>query len=235
MGEIMAKDDTTTAFDEVVRKVQVLDRVAERYRSEGYEVIRAAGKGILPIQIDHLRESVDLIAHRGDEWVVVEVKRRDELYDINPLAIAIQHNLPEWRYDLVVYPPDGVDGIPLEAGEPSSEYVESLLKESQELLGFNMTRASLLVGWSAAESAMRTAARREKLPIGNGDPHFVLKTLYSNGIVSFDVYDKLRRGLDGRNRLVHGLAVNGFAPDDVRFVIESARQLLCPAGVSAEA
>ena len=168
-----------------LEKKQVLDRVAERYRSEGYEVILAASTGALPVEIDHLRESVDLIAHRSDEWVVIEVKRRDELYDINPLAIAIQRNLPEWRYDLVVYPPGGVDDIPLEAGEPSSEYVESLLKKSQELLGFNKTRASLLVGWSAAESAMRTAARRENLPIGDGDPRFVLKTLYSNGIVSF--------------------------------------------------
>jgi hypothetical protein len=167
--------------------------------------------------------------------VVIEVKRRDELYDINPLAIAIQRNLPEWRYDLVVYPPDGVDGIPLEAGEPSPEYVESLLKEAQELLGFNKTRASLLVGWSATEAAMRAAAQREKVGIGNGDPHFVLKTLYSNGIVSFDVYEKLRRGLDGRNRLVHGLAFNGLGPDDVRFVIDSARQLLCPTAISAEA
>jgi hypothetical protein len=108
---------------------------------------------------------VDLIAHRGDEWVVIEVKRRDELYDINPLAIAIQGNLPDWRYDLVGYPPDGVDGIPLEAGEPTPEYVESPLKDAHELLGFNKTRASLLVGWSATESAMRAAAPRENLPI----------------------------------------------------------------------
>jgi len=223
----MGKDETRTPFDEPVRKAQVLDRVTERYRSEGYEIIRAAGKGHLPIEIDHLRDSVDLIAHRGDEWVVIEVKRRDEFYDINPLAIAIQRNLPEWRYDLVVYPPDGVDGIQLEAGEPSSE--------SQELLGFNMTRASLLVSWSTAESAMRTAARRESLPIGNGDPHFVLKTLYSNGIVSFEMYERLRLALDGRNRLVHGLAFNGLGSEDVQFVIDSARQLLCPTAISAEA
>jgi REase_AHJR-like len=142
---------------------QVLDRVAERYRSEGYEVTKAAATGALPIEIDHARNDVDLIAHKGDEWVVVQVKRRDQLYEINPLAVAIKQDLPEWRYDLVVYPPDGVDEVPLEDGEPDPDYIESLFKEAQDLLASGMLRASLLIVWSATESAMRTSARRENI------------------------------------------------------------------------
>ena len=84
--------------------------------------------------LDELRESVDLIARRDDKWVAVEVKRRDQLHGINPLAVAIKQNLPKWRYDLVVYPPDGIDEIPLEDGEPDQHYVDSLLKEAQEFL-----------------------------------------------------------------------------------------------------
>ena len=68
-----------------------------------------------------------------------------------------------------------------------------------------------------------------------GDPRFVLKTLYGNGVVSFDVYDRLGRCLSYRNRLVHGLPVNNLEPGDVRFMIESARHLLCPATAAAEA
>lgn len=89
--------------------------------------------------------------------------------------------------------------------------------------------------WAAAESAMRSSARRENLEIGNGDPAFVLKTLYSNGVVSFDVYEGFRSGLNDRNRLVHGLSVNDLRPDNIRFMIESARNLLCPATASSEA
>jgi hypothetical protein len=218
-----------------MKKHDVLESVAERYRSEGYQVMVAANRGILPSEINHLRESVDLIAYKDDERVAIEVKRRDQLYEINPLAEAIKQNLPEWRYDLVVYPPDGVDGIPLEDGEPDPDYVEALLKEAHEFLDSGKLRASFLMTWAAAESAMRTAARRENLEIGNGDPAFVLKTLYSNGVVSFDVYDGFRRCLDDRNRLVHGLSVNVLQPDNIRFMIESARNLLCPATASSEA
>jgi hypothetical protein len=218
-----------------MKKHDVLESVAERYRSEGYQVMVAANRGALPSEINHLRESVDLIAYKDDEWVAIEVKRRDQLYEINPLAEAIKHNLPEWRYDLVVYPPDGVDGIPLEDGEPDPDYVEGLLKEALELLGSGTLRASFLMTWAAAESAMRTSARRENLEIGNGDPDFVLKTLYSNGVVSFDVYEGFRSCLNDRNRLVHGLSVNDLQPDNIRFMIESARNLLCPATASSEA
>jgi REase_AHJR-like len=220
---------------DVMNKHDALNRVAQQYRDEGYQVTMAASKGALPIAIDHLRESVDLIAQRGDQWVAVEVKRRDQLHEINPMAIAIEQNLPKWTYDLVVYPPDGIDGIPLEDGEPDPDYVEALLIEARELLDSGKLRASFLMTWAAAESAMRTSARRENLEIGNGDPSFVLKTIYSNGVVSFDVYERFRRSLVDRNRLVHGLSVNDLAPDDIRFMIESARNLLCPATASSRA
>ena len=201
----------------------------------GYHVTLAAGEGVLPMGLDELRESVDLIARRNDKWVAVEVKRRDQLHGINPLAVAIKQNLPKWRYDLVVYPPDGIDEIPLEDGEPDQHYVDSLLKEAQEFLDSGKLRASFLMTWAAAESAMRTLARREKLEIGNGDPGFVLKTLYSNGVVSFEVYERFRGSLDERNRLVHGLSVDDLDPDDIRFMIESAKSLLCPTTASSEA
>lgn len=160
---------------------------------------------------------------------------RDQLYEINPLAIAIREKLPEWRYDLVVYPPDGVDEIPLEVGEPDSEYVESLLKEAQELLDAGKLRASFLMAWSAAETTMRTWARRENLEIGNGDPRFVLKTLYGNGVVPFDVYERFGRCLSDRNRLAHGLPVNNLEPDDIRLMIETARHVVSPATAAAKA
>jgi len=234
MSSLTMRRPTKTPFGDVMKKHEVLESVAERYRDEGYQVVLAANKGVLPIEIDHLRESVDLIAERSDQWVAIEVKRRDQLYEINPLAETIKQNLPEWRYDLVVYPPDGVDGIPLEDGEPDPDYVAALLKEAHELLDSGKLRASFVMTWAAAESAMRTSARRERLEIGNGDPRFVFKTLYTNGVISFENYERFQRCLDIRNRLVHGLSVNGLQPGDISFMIESARNLLCPATASSK-
>lgn len=217
-------------------RYDVLQQVEERYKSEGYRVTRAAGKGVLPAPIAHLRDDVDLIAQKGDKFIAIEVKRRDQLYDLAPpLEEAVKRHLPGWSYDLIVYPPDGVDGIPLEDGEPSPEYVESLLAEAQQLLGLEMPRAAFLVAWAAIESSMRAAARRDQVDIRDGAPDFVLRSLLSNGLISREDYDRARRCLDERNRLVHGLAVDRLEPDDVRFMIDFARQLLCGQPTTSDA
>jgi len=126
---------------------EVMLKVADKYRSEGYSVREAAGTGLVPKEIDHLRDRIDLIAEKDGEHVVVEVKRRDELYEISPLAVAVDQLLPGWSYDLVVYPPAGVDDIPLEDGEPSQDYIESLWTEAQELVDSGKPRAAFLVAW----------------------------------------------------------------------------------------
>lgn len=216
-------------------KDEIVEQAAAKYESEGYRVTRAAGTGVVPAEIAQLRKHIDLIAEKEGEYVVVEVKRRDRLYEISPLEMTVNRELPGFRYNLVVYPPGGVDDIPLEDGEPSAEYVESLFDEAQRLVDLDKPRAAFLIAWSAVESAMRESLRREQIEMGDGAPSFVLKTLYSNGIISFEDYERLRQCLEARNRLVHGLAMNRrLEPDDIRFMIEFAKQLQCANRVSSD-
>jgi hypothetical protein len=209
-------------------------QLADQYRSEGYDV-STAGEGTLPPELSNLRDHVDLIARKNGRSVAIEVKRRDQLYQLNPPEAARIQALPGWSYDLAVYPPDGIDDIPLEDGEPSPEYVESLLAEARRALDLDQNRAAFLVAWSAVETAMRTAARREDLDIERGVPRFVLTTLYSDGVVSDEDYERLRVCLNKRNRLVHGLPVDQLEPGEIEFLIECARHLLCEAPEPADA
>lgn len=194
----------------------------------------AAETDLLPDGLSGLPGQIDLVAEKGGKYSAIEVKRRDELYEIGPLAEAIK-DLPGWDYDLVVYPPDGADEIPLEDGEPSPEYVESLLAEAQRSLDLGQPRGAFLVAWSATETAMWTAARREGLEIKEGVPQFVLTTLYSNGVISFEDYDRLGHRLNLRNRLVHGLPVDHLGPGEIEFLIEYARHLISRAPQPADA
>ena len=50
------------------------EKVAEKYRSKGYPVTMAAGPGVVPRPIDHLRDQLDLIAQKGQEYVAIEVR-----------------------------------------------------------------------------------------------------------------------------------------------------------------
>jgi len=211
-----------------------MSKIADKYRTEGYSVREAAGTGLVPKEIEHLRNRIDLVAERDEEHVVVEVKRRDELYEISPLAAAVDQLPPGWSYELIVYPPAGVDDIPLEDGEPGPDHVESLLTEAHELVDAGKPRAAFLVAWSAVETAMRTAALREQLEIEEGSPLFVLNTLCTNGIISQEEYDRLRQRLNERNRLVHGLPAPS-QPEDVRFMIDFVRQLMCAVPAPSDA
>jgi hypothetical protein len=217
-----------------MNRTEFLQQLADQYRSEGYDVSMALEE-TLPPELSNLGDHVDLIARKNGESVAIEVKRRDQLYQLNPPEAARIEAHPGWRYDLAVYPPDGVDDIPLEDGEPSPEYVESLLAEAQRTLELDQYRAAFLVAWSAVETAMRTAARREDLDIEQGEPRFVLSTLYSNGPMSYEDYERLRLCLNKRDRLVHGLPVDHLEPGEIEFMIESARHLLCEAPEPADA
>jgi hypothetical protein len=215
-------------------KGEVLKQVVDQYRSEGYRVMVAAETNLLPGGLADRPGQIDLIAEKGGKYAAIEVKRRDQLHEIGPLAAGAKQ-LPDWDYDLVVYPPDGVDDIPLEDGEPAPEYVESLLEEARRSLDLGQPRGAFLVAWSAIETAMRTAARREDLDIEQGEPRFVLTTLYSNGPMSYEDYERLRLCLNKRNRLVHGLPVDHLEPAEIEFMIEAARHLLCEAPEPADA
>ena len=215
-------------------KNEILKQVADRYRSEGYRVMLASETNLLPSGLSGLPGQIDLVAEKGGKYAAIEVKRRDQLYEVGPLAAGVKA-LPNWDYDLVVYPPDGVDDIPLEDGEPAPEYVESLLAEARRSLDLGQPRGAFLVAWSATETAMRKAARREEVDIEEGAPRFVLTTLNSNGVLSDEDYERLRLCLNKRNRLVHGLPVDNLEPADIEFMIESARHLLCEEPEPADA
>ena len=77
---------------------------------------------------------MDLLARKGRQTVAVQVRRRDQLYDVEPSAEAVQA-LPDWSYDLVVVPVNGHDEVPANGAGPSVADVESLLREAEQLLG----------------------------------------------------------------------------------------------------
>ncbi len=202
---------------------ELLAKVAEQYRQEGYDVKVHPGAADLPSSVPD--GGIDLLARRGDEFVAVRVKTRDELYDLEPLAEAVRA-VPGWRYDLVVAPQNGSDDLPPDGAEQGPGYIESLLAEADHLLGTQAARGAFLIAWSAIEAAMRAAARREGVAVGNDPPRLLVKTTYANGIISREDFERLERCLEVRNSLVHGVQTNRLETDDTKFLVAAARRLL---------
>ncbi len=211
-----------------------LEKIGEDYRREGYVVITQPDKDHLPQHLGDL--GIDLLARRGQEVVAVQVKSRDQLYDLHDLQQSAErlNAEPGWRLDIVVFPPEGGVEIPRDGAEPGVGHIQSLAAEASRALGVGVLRAAFLLAWAAVEAAMREAARREGMAMDREVPHFVLKTLYANGIISREDYDRIENCFSVRNALVHGFAPPAFEAGDVEFLLDFARRLQSPEPVQAD-
>lgn len=183
------------------------EQVAQQLIAEGYDVVVEPGADLLPSDIARFRP--DILARRGDEVVVVEVKARgagtaggDE---VEALARAVGSH-PNWRFELVVLSPDE----PALDAEPtwSRDQIVSRVGEARSLLRSGHVEAALLILWAACEAAGRWLARTENLEVQRWDASFLFRQLVHGGLLDgpdLDAIDEARRV---RNRLVHGLNVD---------------------------
>src|SRR5437899_5944358 len=109
-----------------------LERIAQRYRDEGYVVVTYPDK-------DHVAgltdvTGVDLLATRGTERVLVQVKQTRADLERNPDILRqaeIVNSRPGWRYDLVVLESD--DPLRRLGPEPTVDQINQILCEAQNL------------------------------------------------------------------------------------------------------
>ncbi|MBN8930231.1 MAG: hypothetical protein BGO51_01015 [Rhodospirillales bacterium 69-11] len=103
---------------------ETLRRTAQEYRRRGYDVKEAPSREALPGFLTGL--SPDLIASKGGDRVVVEIKRADRLKgsnDLTDLAARVADH-PDWRFELITLAQPEVTG----AERPSAASLARLLQ-----------------------------------------------------------------------------------------------------------
>ena len=202
-------------------KQKLIQQVADKYRREGFDVILTSDDDQLP---DFLKgQEVDLIGRKGGESVAIQVKGRDELYDI-PAFAETMHAQPGWSFDLVVYPPEG-DEFPRDEAHTAPEYTSALIAEAEQLSSQGAVNAALVIAWSATEAAMREAAQREGIELDKLTPRFVLKTLHADGVITREECKQASEYLDLRNQVVHGFRPAVLPDEAPRFLLDLAKRL----------
>lgn len=187
-----------------------IERVADQYRDEGYEVVVRPGRDRLPAFAADL--PADLIAERGAEkvWVVAR-PRRSDLADepaVNRAAEVVNAQTG-WRFDLVILEPDAPLGrLAGTAAEPSPEQFRTLLRRARAAEAAGLHEMALVSAWAALEAALRRAGGRGE----NWKPNELLAALYSNGVVTRAEFDRAREAWAVRNRVVHGFVAPPFDP-----------------------
>ena len=203
-----------------------LEKVAEQYRDEGYDVVvKPRGDQVPPFGTNF---QPDLIATRGKEGVVIEVKiNRYDLsndHQLTRLAEVVNAE-PGWRLDVIVLEQETViDKAAREAAEPSDEQLIQILRAAEELADKGYTPYAYVVAWGGLEAAMRRV-RDGAESHGQTTPTELMGALFGNGVLSRDQFDRLRETYKIRTQVVHGLVPHKVDPELVRFVTATARSL----------
>jgi hypothetical protein len=177
----------------------------------------------------------DILARKGNGGVLAKVKqdRGDVQEDPSIVRMAeVVNAQPGWTFDLVVLGADA-DDIPFGASEPSLDRIARMLDYAATAAGARDLQSSFVVAWAALEAAMRRTARDNGIPLTSYSPQFLVRTLYSNGLLSRQELDRLSGAITIRNAAAHGMESSKLDVGICYYVISVAHQLLSGAGQPA--
>jgi hypothetical protein len=184
--------------------------VAEEYRQKGYEVIEEPIASQLPDFLAGYQP--DLLAWRGNEAVIVEVKARSSLGkapQISQLAKLLRGK-PGWDFELVVVGESGQLDLPEDAQPLGREEIAQWIAASESLLESEHYEAALLLAWSALEATLRLLLNEEDPSLGRVNSEHVLNHAVVNGVLSRDDYNSLMKVRKYRNAVAHGFEISDF-------------------------
>jgi len=217
--------------------LQELNRVADAYRGQGYDVIVQPSPDQLPPFANDFR--VEILGRRGTEGVIVAVrKNRDEVAadtDMQRYA-EITGRQPGWRFDFAILEGENPKAREVRgAQEFSGDNIVESLDQAGELCRIGFPRYAVIAAWAALEAAMRMRLRASGQEAGWGSvPRQMLKELYSAGVLSPDEFRGVELASQLRNQIVHGFASQPAEPGNseaavVQLLSEVARRLVSEA------
>jgi hypothetical protein len=210
------------------RETRRLRRIAERFEREGFRVMIEPSSSALPEWLSSFLP--DLVATRGSEGVVVEVKSREEVHgdkNIGRLAEIVDGH-PEWRFELdISNPREPTTPKPPAWPAASESHIQEQLQAASQLMQSGLQGPALLSAWAGFEGAARQAVARHEVELTPMPSASLLKTLWSLGYLDPESRDKLTDLGATRNRVAHGADPFQLVKSaDISILLEVATQLL---------
>ena len=209
-------------------KREKLLKLAQEYQQKGYKVSLHPNLEDLPEFLKKYRYCPDMIAYRGEESVVVEIKSRASLNtssdQLRALANEIEMN-PSWRLELVmINPKDETYSSQVERSLKQNE-IESQLQAVSQLSSQHLESAFLFC-WSLVEATLRLVAEQEFGILQRFDPPYLIKQLATEGVISRTEYQLLRNSYSLRSAIAHGFKTTQLSSNILNELIKMTEQLL---------
>jgi hypothetical protein len=206
---------------------QELWRIAQRYEAEGYTVVVRPARELLPPFVGD--QVVDLLATRPDRRVLVVARRKRKDLAENPELAQladVTNKQSGWRLDLVITEPENpIEKVAEKAHEPTGEQLTLFLDRAQQAASMGLPDMALVYAWAGLEAAMRRLRDDVEL-YGSTMPSELLRTLYSNGFLSREEFDRAREALKARTEIVHGFINSKIDPALLNDIIALARKII---------
>ena len=198
---------------------QRVQKVGQVYRDKGYDVLIEPQSDQLPDFLQTFRP--DLIAHKGAEHIVVEVRMRGRVSDlpqVNELAKVVR-NEADWKFELFLLGPE--NSFFMKGASPLTvEEIRSKRKEVALFFQNGHLEAAFLMGWSLVEAILRTLAVKEEIEGETATPDYLLKQMTFEGIIARETYHDLKHAQRTRDAIAHGFKPSQLTVETVQELID---------------
>lgn len=197
-----------------------LEEVIPQYEGEGYRVCVHPDEHQLPAFLEEYRP--DVIAERDGSSVVIHVASRADLKGDEQLPAIVRtiNETSGWYLDLVTI---GEQETLDRSDFPSTKALQSRSRSVVLLGEEGYEEEAFLVCWTLAEALLRPLAFQNDVDLDDLHPGDIVKRLYMLGVIEESVMETLVDAVRVRNRLVHGLTIEGDVP--MRSLMETANAL----------
>jgi hypothetical protein len=188
--------------------------VAKRYEELGYAVTTEPPLSAIPFALAGYQP--DILAERGDEHLLIEVKRASSKVDPKRFLLVDEevNRHPGWRFLIVTIADEELDpqSENMPADDLSVEEVRQHLQVLDSLSGSGASLGLLLPQlWAAYSVSLRLLLNRQGVSIERQTDLSLINRAYSEGVVSFQEHQAAKRFLSLRNESAHRL--NPVVPD----------------------
>ena len=198
-------------------RTQRQQTVAELLQA-GWEVVEEPDQQMLPGPLREFRP--DILARRGSELLIVEVKSRrsSDLSHLNALASAVAR-VPNAELEI-----NWLGDAP--EFDPPAENTRAYLNEATRLLNFGAFTAAALLAWAALEGAVVYFASDKDDVQPWTTPWQLLSDLYSLGYVSDRDFERLTAFWKLRNEIAHHVSPVTPRREDIEIILKIAKRMI---------
>lgn len=190
-----------------VQESLAIRSTAEDLRKQGYAVTVEPASAVIPFDLKQYRP--DILASRGDENLIIDIKARGSRRSIERYKeiAEIVGSHKNWRFMLSTVDETEPDGYTAVGQRPDTDSLGRMLGKIDLLLSGENYDLAIPYLWLVYVSALRIVGERAKVPMDETSDGSVLNYLYSMGELSADEYELAKNFLTLRNKAAHRLDV----------------------------